>query len=909
MAGDRHRGAQAPGLANPRSDRRVNEIDEVLRTHDVFGQAATKLHQDPFRALQAQVGRWFHQNPLTYGVVTHSIPYVNWYRVQLADQGGIVGCRMAEASGFCPMGVRSGSPIPPYSLVLVFKPRGRHWGEIIGVLPPPIVDNSVVCPDWIVQGGQSGLKREPAHSFPISQLFRAGGVIDFSANRPLDSTCLEWTKIADSGIGILIDPEQAYLRVNEMCGLFLSLWDSHCRLAGVNLDVESAVHGDYGRDDEGESRVFRGVAMYPWEALGLYAPGTEFTATFSDDDVQYRKPRATVDLAEGLEDVQPFYRYQEYGGYLGQGALRMIALPPKTTGLREFKDTDLDEGLFCESIGADGAYLAQAAKSWGVVKRCKIVVPKLLHPPEDGKGDDARANNYKFSGQFGGGEEHKLSEVQIDGEILCMRRVAGADDLVSFAVNWKKLHPFHYHKGDFRTAQEAEQDTNFDRVQESLDFSSLSEQPYLDDPEPKKLKIDHRYSDAFYYERESFFLMHEDGSVHIGGGGGEEIVLAGGKIRLAAPGGVDIIAGTEVTVHGRQVIIKGEQSVDVSAATENVHIKAEKHLMMLAGNGGTGALMLESKGEGTIYEYENLIGEDVVSSGILLRTSNSTIGVLAQDIYMHTGGPLGTGNIVMDAAKGEGEIIAYGSTFHFYTQDGLNLYFPSSVGSYNVVAAYRFGQDECEIDAMLDLNGTLTIFGDGGSIWLDGDVEVTGSIQCGGSMADQDGGELGKVSKNYVNIVRRQTQAASIRLKQLIKQGTQDIQTDLVQPYYQPQKLGDDTLLEQLHFSFRDDDGEKQYHAGQMRWVESRWEQMVRLGLASGGDTWEENAVEYQGRQLYPWPGHKKWKEEPAFLQLEENTMFDAGAGYSKDRPGPYTTPKLADWKTVTMESGFKTIK
>src|ERR1051326_4114607 len=106
---------------------------------------------------------------------------------------------------------------------------------------------------------------------------------------------MEWSKVSDTGIAIMLDSEQAFLRVHEMCGLFLSLYDAYCKVCGINLDVESAIHGEYARADEGEARHFRGIATYPWEALGLYAPGQNYTSTYSDTDIQYNVAKASVD--------------------------------------------------------------------------------------------------------------------------------------------------------------------------------------------------------------------------------------------------------------------------------------------------------------------------------------------------------------------------------------------------------------------------------------------------------------------------------------------------------------------------------------------------------------------------------------------------------------------------------------
>src|SRR6185436_15265238 len=102
------------------------------------------------------------------------------------------------------------------------------------------VRGDVGCPDYLQQGGRSGFQRERCHYEPVKLLALEAGVKNYAAGRPLDATGLEWGRFSETGTGVLIDAAQAYLRVNEICGLFLNYHDSHTRLAGLQLDLESA---------------------------------------------------------------------------------------------------------------------------------------------------------------------------------------------------------------------------------------------------------------------------------------------------------------------------------------------------------------------------------------------------------------------------------------------------------------------------------------------------------------------------------------------------------------------------------------------------------------------------------------------------------------------------------------------
>lgn len=912
---DQHRGATAPGLGSMHADRRIVDISEHIAQHDPLGQSAYDLTRDGLRTLQLQLGRFNATNPIQMGMVVHAIPYLNWYRVQLSDGGSFVpACCLAESS-FMPLGVRSTSPIPPFSTVLCFKPPGIPYAIILGVIPEKIAQGHLVVPDWLVQGGQSGLKRETAHKQPLKNLYRGGGVIDFSSGRPIDATALEWGKMSETGIGILIDSFQAYLRVNEACGLFLNYFDSHTRLAGVQLDVVSAVHEFLARNDEGEARIFRGEAIYPYEALGLYAAGTDVGADFGAKDVQYTIPKGALDLPDGDEDTQPIYRAQAYGGYLGQGYQRFIMKPARLSGRRKFQDTDPDEGLFHEHIAMDGSLTVRSAKSWSIGKRALIPIPKEQRLPEDQfEGDDARKDNYKFSGQFGGGDDHKVGDVQLNDEPKSLLRVAGIADLLSYAYNWKGLHPFHYHQNDYHLPQESDS-PSFTRATDKLDFSVLEEQDLLADPEPQQVHIDDRYGEVNYYQRESQIAGLEDGSLLFEDGGGARIALVNGKIRIDAPGGIEIVSGKQIVCLSWDMILRAKNSVDISAAQKDVRIKAERNMQVLAGNSGEGGILLESKATEPNHEYQGLYGEDVSSSGIILRAASSEVAALANEIYLRTGGgPITPGNITIDAAKGTKALNIYSDELNIWNAQGVNIWNTASQDSTTVIKSHHFGPSGAIVGNSLIVNGQVCFTSDSGDseLVVKGSIFSTGAIAAGGGMADKSGGELGKVPVGYNSQLGTAVNQCDQVVSNHRQSGTPALDGFLTNRFYTPQTaLGNDQLLGQLMFSFRDPPGPgTQYKTEQLQFLEPRWVQLVRFGMATGGTAWDEPAVLYQGSNTYPWPGQDKWlNNAETMLRLDGLKLYDAANGRSKDRPGPYEDPQLGTWGAkTTMASGLKTI-
>jgi len=900
-----HHGAHAPGIGQPRKDSQVTDLEEEQQHRDPRGQYH-KFHEDPYQTGQVNQGRFTEGNHLVFGKITHAIPYLNWYRVQIGEGGTVMPCCMLSESNFVPIGPRTTSPVAPHNNVMVFIPPGLHYGFIVGVVPNAIADGSVVVPDWVQQGGNTGLKREKAHMTPI-KMYRSGGVQDWSSNRPLDATAIEWGKITETGSAIFIDPFQVFMRVNEACGLFLNYWDSYCRLAGIQMDIQTFARQVMYRCDEGENVSIDGNIIYPWEAVGCYKDNTVYAHEQDSKGVHYELPRAKFDIQKGDEDIQSIVRCVEYGGYLGQGWQRFVMAPKGQGGTRHFKDQDRDYGLFHESIALDGSYILRSAKTICIGHRVLIPVPNRMKLPENQKdGDDSRAGNYKFSSKFGGGDDHKVGDIEVTGEEKHMQRLAGVLDILAYHYNWKGIHPFHYHKEDYKLWQESDLDP-FDTAQDHLDFSSLASKDFMKDPTPKKLRVDHRYGEVDYFQRESFVVWHEDGGISIGDGYGAAIDMSGGQLRLSAPGDVMLLPGKRAVMMGWDCIIRSKNSVDISANEKDVRIKAEKNLQIMGGNSGSGGILIQSKAKGSIQVYENKYGEEVVSNGIILLAKQGEIGTLSEDLYLRTGGGvMKNGSITLDSSKGAKPIVTYSKAVHIFSEKAVNIWHPAN--SHCFAPNFSKLAGSCIIERNV--------------------IAVDGNMVCSKNMAAQKnivaGKNLAHRPSPFVGFHEGALDLSSIFAA--AKKASDDhiaLRGPAWNGFLQKRwydtvsagppsihRLGNDTLIESLGFSYRDHpDHQMQYRTATFRMPETRWQQIVRHGRGDGGVGWVEKPVVYQGYDGYPWPGKKKWKEDPVLMGYKEHTIYDQPKGHSKDRPGPYEEPKLAGWDDQLVADGnYKTI-
>ena len=913
-----HRGQQKTVVGQPFKDSQVTDLKEEQQAQNPLN-APHNLLQDTFRTLQDTVYRFMHTNPICMGKVLHAIPHINWYKVQHGEGGTAIPCGMLSDSSFLPVGIRSTSVIPPNSNVLLWIPPGNNYGWILGVIPEEIAEGVVNISDWVQQGGNTGLKREEAHMRPFA-LHREGGTKDMSSRRPIDGTSMEWGRMAETGVGIIIDPFQAFIRVNEACGLFLNYWDSYCRLVALQMDIHTYTRQLNMREDEGENVYVDQNIIFPWEAVGCYAHGTDFTQEFPDKPVHYSLPKGKIDLPDGEEDIQTVARAVMYGGYLGQGWQRFLMAPKKDSGKRHYKDQDKDYGLFHDLVALDGSYTLRSAKSVSIGKRVLIPVPKRVKLCEDQEGgDDSRKGNYKFSSEFGsGGVQHKVKDVKVTGERKHMRRVAGVLDLLAYNYNWKGLHPFDYHENDYKMWEESELEP-FNRATDVLDFSTLAGSPYMSDPSAKRLKVDKRYNDVDYFQRESYMNFLEDGGVVIGDGYGAQIEMSGGQIRITAPGDIQVLPGKRFVSFSWDAVIRAKNSVDISATEKDVRIKAEQNMQLVSNSKERGGILIQSKSENRTHIYRDKYGEDVVSSGIVLLAKQAETAMLSHEIYLRTGGEsMRDGRITIDSSKGRKPTVFYAKTHHFFNSRGLNIWHAPIGETSNIVKSHRFSRNFSKIDGNLIVERSVCIAE--GGLTAARNISSNRNIIAAGSLMHKTspfvGFHFGLINfdadiNKCKNSRKKHIQAGSAVFQaQIVTRWYTGNDRDVNQNFEPKLPLGNADLLEAIGFAFRDPPTSPggQYKTTQYKLTETRWQQYSRTGMGTGGVPWTEKPVIYQNQETYPFPGKQKWTQEGTFEKYGTHTLFDEVSARSKDRRGPYEEPELSGWQPSVPNGDYKLI-
>ena len=797
-----------------------------------------------------------------------------------------------------PIGVRSTSPVGIGNMVIVSQDTNDTIGTIQGIVPTLSFEPSLYAADWISQGSTNGFKRDSAHHALIRWTDGEGGVQNFNNSSPMDATALgEWGKVTENGTCIFLDSFSTYMRVNEICGVFFNYFDNHTRLAGWNLDIETGATETIIRCDEGENQVFHGETPYPWESGGTFSADTSISEEQDDKDVQFNKPVGKYE--PDAPDVVPIWRYAEYGGYLGQGKKRLQSVPPNISGSNKLSDAEnvnTDSlGVFEENISLDGHYSLRSAKAITIAKRAGVV-PRRKKIAEDRTGDDRENGGYRFAGK-GDGPEHKIGDIKSSSgaENPHLIAVAAALDLHAFTFNWKGVHPFHYHVGDFRTPEESEgQLKSF----EAPSFNSLRGEFFLPRPDPVEVKVDDRYGDVQYFANESYISMLDDGGIVIGDGYGAELRMTGGHIYITAPGDISVLPGRSAHIWGGDdVIVRAKNSVDLTATNKDVRVKAKNNVEIFSKERG---VLIEGGGTGTQLDYENP-GEAARSAGVLLRAPNSSVFTMAQQIYLRTGSESGStisnGDIILDAARGTRNIISHASSSVRYLRQSAADVFgapenPSTLNFFNATSA--------NIESSLRLGGQAIINAQGNQNAV-GLLVVGSMAQKGKNIANLSGGLIGELDANTVGQIDSQLNDVNNQISDEVSR-LGDIFTSFFDDnLYADGGLGNEEIQQLATFSFRT---EEQYNSESFQLPESRWAQVARFSQQTL-ETWEEDPVVKGPDTLYPFPGTKFFKsDEGAYLQFQELKLFDAENGYAKNRGGennPYEDAELAELNKVSL--------
>lgn len=908
------------------------------RTATAAWGAQTQAVADPNSKLSGFKAGFQDTGRICTGMIVDGTAIANCYKVFVEkSRAPIIAAALSQTSQVC-LGASAINTYAPGTPVILMVHDRLGQGYILGAVPGVLDIGTRAYHDYISQASRKRV--DDCHKKYIKEKLN-GQMVDWSGWRPWDATLAsEWGAISTTGIGVTVDDFMFKAAVNEFCGVYGFYHDQLLRVAGYNMQVWTAGSERDAYMDQAECNDTNGYAPYPWEAMGSLQAGQDIVKEFQPKDYQCPKGVPYYSHWENKDDyLQPYHRTQKFYGYLGQGSRTVVHAPPKgqqkwtykpdsggqpgppfespVVGKHNLspdcgggsKSPDHKEkpvyGLQEDNVALDGRRFITSSKGIVLSKRILLPIPQRLKRPESGKGDDTE-RNYKAASKYGSGPEHKITgDIKTtDSKWPHMQRATAVLDLHGYLFNYAGLHAFYWHEKDYKTweEQDLKSEGYADVNQKIPTFSELKGSMYLKEPTPKQWKIDHRYNEQKFYEQESYISLLEDGGVVIGDGYGGEIRMVGGCVFISAPGDVWLKGGRDVqTWAGNDAVTRANKAVDISSTKRNVRIKAERNVLVLAGNDSTdkeGGILLESRGKTTQYDFEQC-GDEIKFAGVVLRAPKSNVVGLAKNIYMRTGGgEIEQGDIVIDASTGEKDLITKSKNLHnFLKETGRVFHFfgGQKVGGTN--KANMFSQ-----------NFTLMC----GPLGLDKDIILNGNVLCKGSVLVSKGHILTEAAAKGAIFVgpcdgdcQSQVNEAIDKIRQFIDDeipsvGDQVDEGQVKTPWYEEKRAGNDRVMTIMEFSFRRDDD---YKISDFMLYEDRWQQMGRLE-GKIDERWEERKVIAKScGETWPFPGKKWLISEPAFVEQDFKIVQIEGGYIDKQRnpaPGLASEYKEPEFKSNT---------
>lgn len=852
----------------------------------------TQPSTDPLQKAKYTTFSTYHNYPtLVEGVITDFTNVAYAYRVKPFGLKLAIVCYAAANSTFGLFGARQLNTLTPGTRVLLtIHPQEQH-GWIVCALPAFDSDVSPVPVQQLL--GSSRKRVDFSHFRPL--LASSGGtasannvkvqIASNNAGRLLDATGAgEVGYITETGVRFFLDSFMATLGCDEATALTFFQNDQLARLAAYNYQFWTAGCEQEALDDQGEYNDWIGFTPYPWEQLGLFEPpsGTQPAEPYRelDDNVwlgitaaQETQGEPWNFKREPLDTHQmPWHRYREFRGYLGQGYKRVVQGPPQNTNasFAKYSTADTREPsathplFYSETVLLDGTWLVESAKQISIIKRVGGVSPVRTHRPEqttasgDQAGDDPK--NYRFSGLSGEGPEHKISSVYAasgTSQTAIQQQVAALFDLHGYLHNYAGIHPFFWHRNDWYVPEMSEMNyLNGSAINYAhLNFSALSQQQNLNQPNSVELQVDHRYKKQRYYQTEAGITFMEDGSVVLFDGYGSAITLSQGNVYIDAAADVFMRAGRNVNAWaGNDLNVRAKDSVDLVASTKDVRIKAENNLQMLGGNSGRGGVLLESRGVGTQYDFQEE-GEQAATTGIMLRAGKSDVVSWSQNVYLRTGGVenaatqnqsedpgyIAPGSIVLDAYRGKASVIAHANSFSEFLKSSHAIYFGERDA---ITHASKFTPNNTLLAGFLRVERGIY---SGGLIWADGSI-----LAAKGQVVAEKGCNPGDMDAD----TKRKVETEAERIRQTIREdvnaGGSLYSQQLDRVFYVGNAAGSDETIRSAQFAFRTI---ADYGMPDFKLFETRWQQLAReadFNLPK----WQERAVSTVNGDSYPFPGN-----------------------------------------------------
>lgn len=825
-------------------------IDDVLY---VFASSSDRPSNEPISdsyGTRAASKRSQPSDPdLVSGTVRMVFPYVGYARF-LGDHG----------RGVFHTSVGKFEPVPDHlDRYIASVSTDTGVGYLDRELPFPRVYSDTYWSDMIVQGSGVGFYAQEVYKSLVTETVDRYGVKDYCTGQPYDQLPGDWSIIKETGVGIHIDELMTFIRVNESCGVFCHYIDGLCRLAGQQLEIESDQFIESSGSIAGELFSARHEYTHMSEMLGNTS---EFWAIHDNDSADVLRNGGAIREVEQNYFYGPLEvglpRYNEYGGFLGQGKLCTITAPIYYSQSSDHVMHRLSQ--MYQGIG--GEILIESANRVTIAKGCLGIVPIQRKHRDEGAHAELTGQEGTVSPWSDGiFTFHPFAPLFVDpftGNEYGSGSHMSAEFAYSVDSEAMPYHVFDFHRDTYDIskpeATETSQRLTANNTQSLIDGDELTL------PESRKYFIDMRLYSEKFHQLLSLIHLGSDGSITIREALGGEITLHKGCVEISGVS-VRINGGKAVHITGGRTVMRSAQDVDIASARGRVRVAAYRDLMLLGGSSRSGGVLIESRGAGTKQEFPDE-PNDIRVSGVVIKSAAAPVTVLSAGLYARTGvsgSDVQNGPIILDAAGGNANVIVRGqSIFDYSASQHYQLF---GINPDRIRTGNFYGEQYNRFTGSL---GTLQ------------HVVVGGGIQAIGNIVTNS--EVGKTIRP--DLTTQAVNKLQTDINESAELARENLQTVVVETYEQDYSSpGNQEGAARISFGYP---SSKEYHAGEVKFYEPHWQTLLSRISPGSLTAWQESGVTYQERVLnkptYMWPGKEVMRDKEAWISPPENPVINDDA-------------------------------
>ena len=442
----------------------------------------------------------------------------------------------------------------------------------------------------------------------------------------------EYALTSHAGSGLVLGALSTTVKGSELSSIRCSSLDDQVRVTSGHFRHIHAAGSDEIFKDAGFITVESSVTMYAPERLGVKDwESTPFKCS-PVDDASSKEQHSGVEPVIGMQTAKK--RLYRYSGYLGDIINVFVANPDPNKDIEDMLSASNDQGLYHAHVDTAGRMQIRSAGGIMLERYDRIPIPKRNRYAWDPAGNKDGGSGIADKPGYKLDKEHPMGVGLVLGDM---------------AAWWNQQAYARFRQ--------------FDK-----DFTVPDQQRMVcpNDEYDKLGKGKENFKE--YDTRHSYISLTPNGGIVLRDAWGSEIIMADGRITFNAAANIEIRSGSSVVVlGGDDVVAKAYNSVDISATNKDVRIKADGNLQMVSMKRG---VLVQSKAVSDGKPDWKKVGEDLESSGIVLKADNSTVTVTGMKASIQGTSQVGISSFD-DKGKPSGEVILAGVRVSSVASDSI----------------------------------------------------------------------------------------------------------------------------------------------------------------------------------------------------------------------------------------------